>query len=138
MPPIPDKPRTEDSTTFSPNAFFTAWSKEELTAPYDGDFRKFICRAFGLPPTDIYGYKGGPAEVTLLQAQTYVEFGGMGRLHEWYKDDEGKQVSCRSRNRYTRDLTDGVKLAFSAQLRLLQKSPRTLTSSRLQRTRRML
>lgn len=90
--PIPNKPQTDGSTTFDPDQFFEAWEQEKLTAPYDGDFRKFIIRAFGLKLNDTYIYTA-TAEVTLLQAQTYIEFGGQGRLHEWYKDEEGNQVS---------------------------------------------
>ncbi|KAK0932454.1 hypothetical protein LTR29_015967 [Friedmanniomyces endolithicus] len=89
MPAIPNKPQTEDSTTFSPDAYFEAWSKEEYTPPYDNDFRKFIIKTFGLPFRDDYGYMDQSAEVTLLQAQTYVEWGAQGNLHAWYRDDEG-------------------------------------------------
>lgn len=91
MPRIPDKPRTDGSSTFDPDKFFEAWEKDELTAPYDNDIRKFIIRSFGLHLSDTYVYKA-IAEVSLLQAQTYVEFGGQGRLHEWYKDEQGQQV----------------------------------------------
>ncbi|TKA28539.1 hypothetical protein B0A54_16221 [Friedmanniomyces endolithicus] len=84
MPAIPNKPQTEDSTTFSPDAYFEAWSKEEYTPPYDNDFRKFIIKTFGLPFRDDYGYMAQSAEVTLLQAQTYVEWGAQGNLHAWY------------------------------------------------------
>ncbi|KAK0869690.1 hypothetical protein LTR87_013601 [Friedmanniomyces endolithicus] len=93
MPTIPNKPQTEDSTTFSPDAYFEAWSKEEYTPPYDNDFRKFIIKTFGLPFRDDYGYMAQSAEVTLLQAQTYVEWGAQGNLHAWYRDDEGVVVS---------------------------------------------
>jgi len=92
MPAIPQKAQTEGSTTFDPDGFFESWSKEEITPPYDNDFRKFIIRSFGLQLDDSYGYRAS-AEVTLLQAQTYVEFGRQGTLHKWYVDDEGKQVS---------------------------------------------
>lgn len=91
MPRIPDKAQTDGSSTFDPDKFFEAWGKDELTAPYDNDIRKFIIRSFGLQLSDDYIYTA-VAEVSLLQAQTYVEFGGQGRLHEWYKDDEGVQV----------------------------------------------
>ena len=77
--------------TFDPDKFFDAWAKEEITPPYDNDFRKFIIRSFGLKLSDSFVYRA-VAEVTLLQAQTYLEYGGMGRLHEWYKDEGGKQV----------------------------------------------
>jgi hypothetical protein len=92
MPTIPDRAQTEDSTSFSPDAYFDAWEKGEITAPYDNDFRKFILTTFGLPRDDTYTY-AAVAEVTLLQAQTYVEFGGQGGLHAWYRDDQGKPVS---------------------------------------------
>lgn len=92
MPTIPDRAQTEDSTSFSPDAYFDAWEKGEITAPYDNDFRKFILTTFGLPQDDTYTY-AAVAEVTLLQAQTYVEFGGQGGLHAWYRDDQGKPVS---------------------------------------------
>ena len=91
MPRTPAQPRTDGSSTFDPDRFFSAWATEELTAPYDNDFRKFIIKGFGLRPSDTYIYRA-TAEVTLLQAQTHLEFGGQGRLHEWYKDEEGKQV----------------------------------------------
>ncbi|EMC96803.1 hypothetical protein BAUCODRAFT_46023, partial [Baudoinia panamericana UAMH 10762] len=90
MPPIPKKPQTEDSTTFDPDAYFSAWSKDEYTPPYDNDFRKFIIKTFGLPVRDDYRYMAQSAVVTLLQAQTYVEFGGQGNLHVWYRDGENQ------------------------------------------------
>ncbi|KAK0261429.1 hypothetical protein LTS09_004142 [Friedmanniomyces endolithicus] len=96
MPTIPNKPQTEDSTTFSPDAYFEAWSKDEYTPPYDNDFRKFIIKTFGLPFRDDYGYMAQSAEVTLLQAQTYVEWGAQGNLHAWYRDDEGVVGSVRA------------------------------------------
>ncbi|KAI5255260.1 hypothetical protein E4T42_01916 [Aureobasidium subglaciale] len=89
MPAIPDRAQTEDSSSFSPDAYFEAWEKGEITAPYDNDFRKFILTTFGLSEDDTYTY-AAVAEVTLLQAQTYVEYGGQGGLHAWYRDDEGK------------------------------------------------
>ncbi|CAD0054690.1 unnamed protein product [Aureobasidium pullulans] len=89
MPEIPNRAQTEDSTSFSPDAYFEAWEKGDITAPYDNDFRKFILSTFGLPHDDTYTY-AAVAEVSLLQAQTYVEFGGQGGLHAWYRDDEGK------------------------------------------------
>lgn len=92
MPAIPQQAQTEGSKTFEPDAFFETWAKEELTPPYDNDFRKFIIKAFGLDLDDTYGYRA-TAEVTLLQAQTYVEFGAQGGLHKWYVDAEGAQVS---------------------------------------------
>ena len=91
MPLITNKAQTEGSSTFDPDKFFDAWEKEEITAPYDNDIRKFILRSFGLRPSDTYIYTA-TAEVSLLQAQTYLEFGGQGRLHEWYKDETGTQV----------------------------------------------
>lgn len=101
MPAIPKQAQTEDSDTFDPDKYFDAWSKEEITPPYDNDFRKFIIRTFGLPRDDDYGY-AATSEVTLLQAQTYIEFGRQGGLHSWYKDDEGQPVSsqpwCLSRD----------------------------------------
>jgi hypothetical protein len=91
MPSIPQKAQTEGSATFDPEKFFEAWSKGDITPPYDNDFRKFIIRAFGLEPDDTYGYRA-TAEVTLLQAQTYVDFGRQGTLHKWYVDSDGAQV----------------------------------------------
>ena len=93
MPRIPDKAQTEGSSTFDPDKFFDAWSKEEITPPYDNNFRRFIIRAFGLPVNDDYGYQA-TTEVSLLQAQTYIEFGAQGGLHAWYMDDERKEVSA--------------------------------------------
>lgn len=94
MPSIPKKAQTEGSTSWEPDQFMSAWAKEEITPPYDNDFRKFIIKAFGLKHNDTYGYKA-TTEVTLLQAQTYVEFGGQGQLHKWYVDSEGNQVSSK-------------------------------------------
>ena len=91
MPAIPDRAQTEDSTSFSPDAYFDTWEKGDIPGLYDNNFRKFILTTFGLPQDDTYTY-AAVAEVTLLQAQTYVEFGGQGGLHAWYKDDEGKPV----------------------------------------------
>ncbi|KAK5175394.1 uncharacterized protein LTR77_000533 [Saxophila tyrrhenica] len=90
MPRIPQKAQTDGSTAFEPDKFFEAWSKEEITPPYDNNFRRFIIRSFGLPYDDDYGYQA-TTEVTLLQAQTYIEFGAQGGLHAWYKDEEGKE-----------------------------------------------
>ena len=91
MPRIPQKAQTDGSDTFDPDKFFEAWSKEQITPPYDNNFRRFIIRSFGLPYDDTYGYKA-TAEVTLLQAQTYIEFGAQGGLHAWYKDEAGSEV----------------------------------------------
>lgn len=92
MSEIPQRVETQGSTTFDSDKFFDAWTKEEITPPYDNDFRKFIIRAFGLKPDDAFVYRA-IAEVTLLQAQTYLEFGGQGGLHKWYVDSEGNEVS---------------------------------------------
>ncbi|KAF2722943.1 hypothetical protein K431DRAFT_283449 [Polychaeton citri CBS 116435] len=87
---VPKSAGTEGSTTFTPDSYFAAWSKEEITPPYDNDFRKFILRTFGLSlRNEEYVYRA-IAEVTLLQVQTYLEFGAKGGLHSWYLDDEGK------------------------------------------------
>lgn len=91
MPRIPQTPQTDGSTTFDPDKFFEAWSKGELTPPYDNNFRRFVIRSFGLPLHDDYGYQA-TTEVTLLQAQTHVEFGAQGGLHGWYRDEEGAEV----------------------------------------------
>lgn len=91
MPQIPKKAQTEGSMTFDPDKFFEAWAKEEITPPYDNNFRRFIIRAFGLQPSDDYQYQAS-AVVSLLQAQTYVEFGAQGGLHAWYRDAESKEV----------------------------------------------
>ncbi len=90
--PIPRKPQTEGSTTFDPEKFFDAWQKEELTAPHDNDFRKFIIKSFGLRVSDQYGYRA-TTEVTLQGAQSHVDAGGANGLHAWYRDAEGKPVS---------------------------------------------
>lgn len=91
MPTIPNQAQTDGSSTFSPDAYFDAWAKGELTPPYDNNFRKFIIQSFGLSPRDDYPYKA-TAEVTLLQAQTYLEMGAQGGLHAWYKDVEEEKV----------------------------------------------
>ena len=93
MPPIPQKPQTEDSTSFDPDKYFEAWSKEAIHAPYDNDFRKFIIKTFGLPMRDDYGYMAQSAEVTLQLAQTCVEVGRQGNMHAWYRDADGQVVS---------------------------------------------
>ncbi|KAK4553722.1 hypothetical protein LTR86_009220 [Recurvomyces mirabilis] len=90
MPAIPRQAQTEDSTTFDPDKYFDAWSKEEITPPYDNDFRKFIIKTFGLSIRDDYGYMAQNAEVTLLRCQTYLDVGAQGGLHGWYKDAEGQ------------------------------------------------
>jgi hypothetical protein len=92
MSQIPQVASTQGSPSFDPDAFFESWANETLTPPYDNDFRKFIIKAFGLRPDDSFVYRA-VAEVTLLQAQTYLEFGGQGGLHGWYLDGEGKEVS---------------------------------------------
>jgi hypothetical protein len=89
---IPQQAETQGSTTFDPDKFFDAWANEEITPPYDNDFRKFIIRSFGLKLSDSFVYRA-VAEVTLLQAQTYLEFGGQNGLHGWYRDSEGNEVS---------------------------------------------
>jgi len=92
MSEIPQRAETQGSTTFDPDKFFDAWAKEEITPPYDNDLRKFVIRAFGLKLSDSFVYRA-TAEVTLLQAQTYLEFGGQNGLHRWYNDSEGNEVS---------------------------------------------
>lgn len=98
MPRIPQQAQTDGSTTFNPDSFFEAWSKDEITAPYDNNFRRFIIKAFGLPYDDEYGYQA-TSEVSLLQAQTYIEFGAQGGLHAWYRDAEGKEVGLNHSTR---------------------------------------
>lgn len=101
MPSIPNKAQTEGSTTFDPDAFFDSWTKEEAQPfLYQNDFRKFIIKAFGLSLRDVYPYKA-TAEVTLLQAQTYIEFGGQNGLHAWYRDAEGQAVSPTTTHQMT-------------------------------------
>lgn len=90
--PIPKKPQTDGSSTFVPDKFFETWAKEELKLPVDNDFRKLIIKAFGLRLSDDYGYQA-TTEVTLRQAQEYVQIGGTNGLHAWYRDGEGKPVS---------------------------------------------
>ncbi len=94
MPRIPKQAQTDGSNTFEPDDFFEKWRKEELTPPYDNNFRRFIIRSFGLSYDDAYGYQA-TTEVSLLQAQTYIEFGAQGGLHAWYRDEEGKEVGGR-------------------------------------------
>lgn len=64
-----------------------------MTPPTDHDFRTFIIKSFGLKQSDTYIYRA-TAEVTLQQAQIYLSYGGQNRLHEWYRDEHGKQVRC--------------------------------------------
>ena len=71
MSQIPQVASTQGSPSFDPDAFFESWANETLTPPYDNDFRKFIIKAFGLRPDDSFVYRA-VAEVTLLQAQTYL------------------------------------------------------------------
>lgn len=92
MPSIPNKPQTEGSSSFDPDKYFETWGDEVLQPLYNNNFRAFIGTTFGLKPSDTYGYKA-TSEVTLLQAQTYLEYGGQGGLHGWYKDAEGNLVS---------------------------------------------
>jgi len=77
--------RTQGSATFAPDTFFDSWAQGQITPPYDNDFRKFILRAFSLLPSDAFIYRAS-TEVTLLQVQTYTEFGAQGGLHAWYRD----------------------------------------------------
>lgn len=91
MPRIPKQARTDGSSTFEPDDFFEKWQKEEIGPPYDNNFRRFIIRSFGLPIDDDYGYQA-TTEVSLLQAQTYIEFGAQGGLHAWYRDEKGEEV----------------------------------------------
>lgn len=95
MPRVPKKARTDGSTTFEPDTFFDSWAKEEITPPYHGDFRRFIIKSFGLQLDDDYGYQA-TTEVSLLQAQTYLEFGAQGGLHGWYRDENGDEVGLIS------------------------------------------
>jgi len=95
MSEIPQRAETQGSTNFDPDTFFEAWAKEEITPPYDNDLRKFVIRAFGLKLNDSFVYRA-TAEVTLLQAQTYLEFGGQNGLHRWYNDSEGNEVSLHT------------------------------------------
>ncbi|PSK37303.1 hypothetical protein B9Z65_2045 [Elsinoe australis] len=91
MPPrIPKKPQTEGSFNFDPDFFFEKWAIGENGVPRDNDFQKCISRAFGLRSNDSYVYKA-IAEVTLSQAQTYLNYGNQGRLLEWYRDEEGNK-----------------------------------------------
>ncbi|KAL1305476.1 hypothetical protein AAFC00_002352 [Neodothiora populina] len=89
MPRIPDKAQTEGSSSFDPDMYLENWGDEALQPLYNNNFRAFIGTTFGLKPSDTYGYKA-TSEVTLLQAQTYLEYGGQGGLHGWYKDAEGQ------------------------------------------------
>ena len=95
MSDIPQRAETQGSTTFDPEKFFDAWAKEEITPPYDNDFRKFVIKSFGLKLDDSFVYRA-IAEVNLLQAQTYLEFGGQNGLHRWYNDSEGNEVSRKT------------------------------------------
>jgi len=91
MPRIPGKAQTDGSASFDPDKYLEAWGDELLQPLYNNNFRRFIGETFGLKPSDTYGYKAS-SEVTLLQAQTYLEYGGQGSLHTWYKDAEGNPV----------------------------------------------
>lgn len=91
MPAIPRKPQTEGSLTFEPDKLFDAWENEDIKAPEGNDFFPFMLHAFGLRSSDSYIYRA-TAEVTLKQVQQFIEYGGQGRLHEWYLNDDGKQV----------------------------------------------
>lgn len=89
---IPKTPQTERSNSFNPDAFFDSWANGEAQKLlYTNDFRKFVLKAFGLDFKDDYVYRA-TAEVTLLHAQTYLEFGSQGGLHAWYRDAENQQV----------------------------------------------
>jgi len=90
---IPQKAQTEGSSSFDPDKFFEAWSRGEIAVPNDDDFHKFVLNAFGLKSSDSFIYRA-TAEVTLAQAQAYLAHGGQGRLHEWYRDEEGEQVGA--------------------------------------------
>ena len=92
MPPkAPSKPQTEGSTNFDPDQFFERWQKGEIGVPQDNDFQKCIIEAFDLRTNDTYVYRA-TAEVTIGQAQAYLNHGGEGRFLEWYRDEDGKQV----------------------------------------------
>lgn len=133
MPSIPKKPQTEDSKTFDPDRYFDAWGKEEIQPPYDNDFRKFMIKTFGLPIRDNYGYMAQHAEVTLLHAQTQVEWGGQGGLHNWYKDAEGNVVSIVDSATHSRILIRSTVILRQVNRREIRPtpptSPRTPTSS---------
>lgn len=90
---VPKAAETVGAKTFNPDEFFDDWtSGEAQQLLYTGDFRKFLLKAFGLDPRDQYVYRA-VAEVTLLQAQTYIELGGQNGFHAWYRDAEGQVVS---------------------------------------------
>jgi hypothetical protein len=91
MPQIPRSARTEGSSTFDPDQFFQAWSKGDIAAPSDNDFRTSILKAFGLPVRDNYVYRA-VAAVSLEQAQIHVAAGGQNGLHGWYKASDGQLV----------------------------------------------
>ncbi|PNS21024.1 5-formyltetrahydrofolate cyclo-ligase [Sphaceloma murrayae] len=90
-PRIPKKPQTEGSFNFDPDQILEKWEKGEIGIPTNNDFRKCILRAFGLRANDTYVYKA-IAEVTLEQAQVYLNYGDQGRLLEWYRDEEGNKL----------------------------------------------
>jgi len=77
--------------SFNPDAVLRDWVNHP---PLDDDpFAGSIIVTFGLSgPEDKYVYSAGPANVTLLQAQTALLAGGSNGLHAWYCDAEGNEV----------------------------------------------
>jgi hypothetical protein len=93
MPSVLRETRTEGSTTFAPDVYFEEWRKGALSPPDKAtNFRAFVLKAFALTPQDDYIYRAG-AEVTLSQAQQYLETGAEKGFHAWYRDAEAEKVS---------------------------------------------
>jgi hypothetical protein len=76
--------------------YFEEWRKGALSPPdKDSNFQAFILKAFGLAPQDDYIYRAG-AEVTLSQAQHYLEIAAEKGFHAWYRDAEAEKVSSNN------------------------------------------
>jgi len=91
-PRFPKKPQTEGVLHFDPDQFFEDWEKNSESLAQDNDLQKCIQKAFGLSINDKYIYRA-VAEVTLAEAQEYLNHGDQGRLLEWYRNADGSKVS---------------------------------------------
>jgi hypothetical protein len=79
-----------------PGRYFEQWKKGTLSPPdNDTSFRDFVLSTFGLESQDDYIYRAA-AEVTLSQAQGYLEIGAQKGFHAWYRDAEAEKVSPRT------------------------------------------
>lgn len=91
LPKLPTKPQTEGAPDFDAGELFSSWSSGRIGVPKDNDFAQCITNTFHLRLTDKYTYRA-IAEVTLAQAQTYLNYGDQGKLLEWYRDESGAKV----------------------------------------------